>query len=139
MASVLQEIRAALEGNISNVTGAPATSGIAWDNARFDPTDGSTWWRVHFQPLSRRPSDVTADGLKRYDGTLLVDVFTEEGRGQLAGLDNADAIIDAFDAGTILSSGSVNVETEWAEISATPLLDSPWWMTPVVIKWKSFN
>jgi len=142
VASVFADIRNALEGNLSNVAGIPATPSIgaanAFDGARFEPTAGQTWLRVSYSPSSRVPLDVNAAGLQRYLGLLLVDVFAPYGTGAKAAEDLADAVISAYEAGTTLTSNGVTVEVVRAEVNFGPSSEPPWITVPVSIRWKAF-
>lgn len=135
--SIYGDIRAALESHISNVPGIPADR--AWQNVRFEPTTGTTWVRMTLTPSRRRPQDVTANGLQRYDGLFLVDIFAPESNGPGPAETLADAVVGSFEAGTVLSSGGQTIEIEWAEISTAATDDPPWFQVPVTIKWKAFN
>jgi len=92
-----------------------------------------------FQPTRRRPQDVTADGLQRFDGLFFIDVFAPEGNGPADAEVLADAPVDAFEAGTILSANGQTIMIEYAEVANAPNQDSPWFQVPVTIKWKAFN
>lgn len=137
--SIYGDIRAALESQVSSVSGIPSAANRAWQNVRFEPTTGTTWVRMTLNPSRRRPQDVTATGLQRYDGLFLVDVFAPEANGPAAAETLADAVVDSFEAGTVLSSGGQTIEIEWAEISTSAVADSPWFQVPITIKWKAFN
>ena len=137
--SVYANIRASLELQIANVPGIPGPSNRAWQNVRFAPSTGHSWVRMTFQPSRRRPLDVTAGGTQRIDGVFLIDVFTPEGSGPSLAEDLADNVVTTFEAGTVLGSGSVQTQIEYAEISRAANQDSPWFQIPVTVKWKSFN
>jgi hypothetical protein len=137
--SVYGDIRAALESQVANISGVPSAANRAWQNVYFEPTTGTTWIRMSFQPSRRRPQDVTADGLQRFDGLFLIDVFAPEGNGPASAETLADATVDAFEAGTVLSANGQTLIIEYAEIDRAPNQDSPWFQIPVTIKWKAFN
>ena len=46
------EIRAALESEIGNITGIPAATQRAWENARFEPTVGIPWVQMQLNRLN---------------------------------------------------------------------------------------
>jgi len=137
--SVYGDVRAALESQVANIAGVPSAANRAWQNVQFTPTTGTSWIRMTFQPTRRRPQDVTADGLQRFDGLFLIDVFAPEGNGPADAEVLADATVDAFEAGTILSANGQTVMIEYAEVANAPNQDSPWFQVPVTIKWKAFN
>jgi hypothetical protein len=137
--SIYSNIRVALESNVTNVTGVPSSGNISWENVRFEPTTGSKWIRSTFRPTRRRPLDVTAKGLQRYDGLFLVDIFIPEGGGPSEADTLADNVVNSFEAGTILTANGQEVMIEHAEISEALNEDSPWYQVPVTIKWKAFN
>ena len=141
MASVHADIRNALEAQVANIAGVPTPVGSAnsFEGVEFEPTQGTSWLRVRVYPLSRRPLDVTADGLQRYDGTLLIQVHTPFGYGAGAGETLADAVVAAYEAGSVFTSNGTNVQIEYAEVNNSPQSDPPWVITPVLIKWKSFS
>lgn len=137
--SVYGDIRSALESQVANISGVPSAANRAWQNVQFTPTTGTSWIRMTFQPTRRRPQDVTADGLQRFDGLFLIDIFSPEGNGPAAAETLADATVDAFEAGTVLSANGQVLMIEYAEIDRAPNQDSPWFQVPVTIKWKVFN
>lgn len=129
-------IRQALESNVANISGVPEV--IIWDNVSIKPPDTGTWLRVTFAPTSRRPQDVSADGLKRFDGLLLIDIFGEAGDGPLALTTLVDATMTAFEAGTVVTNDSQTVEVEYAEADQLQI-DGKWAFIPISIKWKAYN
>lgn len=137
--SVFTDIRAALEANVSNISGVPSSANRAWQNVQFEPTTGTTWIRMTFQPSRRRPQDITANGLQRYDGLFLIDIFAPEGNGPKAAEELAEATVDAFEAGTVLNANGQTVEVRYAEIAQAATQDSPWFQIPVTIGWKAYN
>lgn len=136
--TVYADIRRALEVQLATIVAGGAPE-IAWENERFEPTVGAAWLRPVFAPQSSRPTDVTASGLKRYDGTFLVDVFAPQGNGPAAADVLAASVIAAFAPGTPLTKGSVTVQVEWSEVFSAATLDPPWYTVPTTVKWKSFN
>lgn len=143
--SAIADIRNALEAHVSNIVGVPSTPSVAaandWENVLFTPDVDPVpvgFFRIRFAPTSRRPTDITATGVKRYDGLFLIDVFWPSNEGPNAADEKADAIIDAYDAGGTLTSNGVNVRLEYAERRAGAIFDPPWYQVPVSIKWKAF-
>lgn len=47
------DIRAALEAEIANVTGIPSAANRAWENVRFKPTPNTSWVRMTLSPPGR--------------------------------------------------------------------------------------
>lgn len=140
--SVYTDIRAALESNVSNITNVPAAQYRSWENVRFEPSDDQKWIRMTFQPSRRRPLNVNPGATldkSRYDGIFVIDVFAPEGDGPNTAESLADNIVDAFEAGTVLSANSQDVEIRYAEIGNAPNEDSPWYQVPVTIGWKAFS
>lgn len=137
--TIYADIRNALEKQLVNVTNGPGAGGIAWENYEFNPTTGTAWLRPTLSPTRGRPTDVSASGIKRYDGLFLVDVFAPQGDGPKKGDDLADAVVAAYPPGTPLTDNGVSVQIEWAEVSGSAVTDPPWYMVPVAVKWKSFN
>lgn len=136
--SQYDDIRAALESNIANIVGVPDDK--AWENTDFQPTTGTPWIRMTLSPGPRRALDITAEGTKRYDGLFFIDVFVPQDKTGPASLDDlVNAVIDAFDCGTILTANSQNVEIEYAEPSGSALETAPWRSQQVLVKWKAFN
>jgi len=135
-------VRNALEGHASTIAGIPSSPSVAeansWENVRFEPTRGTSWLRVTLTPLSQRPTDVTATGLKRIDALFLVDVFTPEAKGPAAAETLAEAVIAAYAPGDPLTSGGVTVQVEYAEVNSSAVFDAPWFTVPVSVKVKAF-
>ena len=53
MASIHNDIRAALESHLSTTAGLPS---IAYENVQFDPTTNNSFLKVMYIPTTRRPS-----------------------------------------------------------------------------------
>lgn len=136
--TIYADIRAALESRVASVSGIPNASNRAWENVKFSPTTGTAWVRMQLVPISRRPLDVTAAGLQRYDGLFIVDAFVPSDKGPSAADDLADATCTSFEAGTILTANSQTVQVEYAEIDRAAVLDPPWYQASVTVKWKAF-
>jgi hypothetical protein len=136
--TAFNEIREALETEIANVTGIPASSQRAWENAQFEPTPGTTWVRMTLQPTEQRPAVRGGSPQLRYQGLFLVDVFTEVDQGPSEADELADNIRAQYSVGTILTAGSTTVRFEYAE-RGQGTTDPPWYMVPVEIAWYSYQ
>lgn len=136
--TVMQNIRAALEQQIANVSGIPSTSNRAWENVRFTPTTNSAWVRMALVPTTSRPAVRGPNPQIRHDGVFLVTAHLPEGSGPAAADALADAIRAAFTVDTGLTSGGVTVRFNYAE-RGVAVLDAPWYIVTVSISWYTFT
>lgn len=139
--SATEDIRSALESQISNVVGVPTTDKRSWENVHFEPPEGETWIRGTVLWGRSRPSVVGPNPQLMYTGIFQVDVFIPRGTQSTPGGPNAadvlaDAIRDAYDAGDVLTKNATRVHIEWSErLPGRP--DNPWYMVPVIIRWRT--
>jgi len=132
----ISDVRNALEAHASTISGVP--SGLAWENVPFEPTPGNPWLRFTLTPVSQRPTDVTATGLKRIDALFQVDAFVPADNGPAAAETLAEAVIAAYAPGDPLTSNGVSVQVEYAEVNTSAVYDPPWYSVSVTIKVKAF-
>lgn len=131
MASIYDDIRAALEVKLSTVTNVPS---IGWENAQFSPTTGQPYLKPRLIPTRREPAVRGTNPQMFYQGIFRVVCYVPEGAGPSAGDDLADKIIDAFEATTDVSQGSTIVSIRYAEREMAEI-DGPFYMIPVNIGW----
>ena len=131
MASIYDDIRAALEVKLSTVTNVPS---IGWENAQFSPTTGQPYLKPRLIPTRREPAVRGTNPQMLYQGIFRVVCYVPEGAGPSAGDDLADKIIDAFEATTDVSQGSTIVSIRYAEREMAEI-DGPFYMIPVNIGW----
>lgn len=136
MASVYDDIRAALEVKLASVEGLPD---IAYENVSYSPTTGVSFVQPKFIPVSRRPASRGLNPQQRYDGVFRVFCYTPEGSGPSAADDLADKVIEAFEATTDISftnaaSQTIIVSVDYAERD-NGFTDNPWYYVAVNIGW----
>lgn len=131
MASIYDDIRAALESTLNSVTGLPS---IAWENVQFNPTTGQSYVKPRLIPTRREPAVRGTNPQMYYQGIFRVDCYVPEGAGPAAGDDLADKVIDAFEAATDVSYGGTIVSIRYAEREQADI-DGPFYMIPVIIGW----
>lgn len=136
--TVMQNIRAALEQQIANVSGIPSSANRAWENVRFSPTTGTAWVRMALVPTTSRPAVRGPSPQIRHDGVFLVTAHLPEGDGPAAADALADAIRAAFTVDTGLTSGGVTVRFNYAE-RGSAILDTPWYIVTVSISWYTYT
>ena len=140
MASIYDDIRAALEVKLSNVSGIPD---IAYENVSYSPTTGTPFVQPRLIPVSRRPAVRGINPQNRYDGVFRAFCYAPEGNGPSVADDLADKVIDAFDATTDISftNGSdetIIVSVDYAERD-NGFVDSPWYYVAVNIGWYIYS
>lgn len=140
MASIYDDIRAALEVKLSDVSGIPD---IAYENVSYSPTTGTPFVQPRLIPVSRRPAVRGINPQNRYDGVFRVFCYAPEGNGPSVADDLADKVIDAFDATTDISftNGSdetIIVSVDYAERD-NGFVDSPWYYVAVNIGWYIYS
>lgn len=136
MASIHNDIRAALETHISNTANLPD---IAYENVAFEPTTGTSFIRVMYLPTVTRPAVRGLNPQLRYQGVFAVTVFTPEGNGPSTADGYVNKVIDAFQATTDISftnaqSETIKLSIDYAE-RQQGLIDSPWYYVPINIGW----
>ncbi|MGB1270299.1 MAG: phage tail terminator-like protein [Flavobacteriaceae bacterium] len=131
MASIYDDIRAALEVKLSTVAGVPS---IGWENAQFSPTTGQPYVKPRLMPTRREPAVRGTNPQMYYQGIFRIECYVPEGAGPSAGDDLADKIINAFEATTDVSQGSTIVSIRYAEREMAEI-DGPFYMIPVNIGW----
>ena len=136
MASIYNDIRAALETHLSNVSGIPS---VAYENVSFEPQTGTSFLQVMFLPTERRPAVRGLNPQQRYQGVFSSLVHTPEGKGPKEADDYANTLLEAFEATTDISFTNpdletINVSLDYAE-RQQGILDSPWYYVRVDIGW----
>lgn len=131
MASVYDDIRAALEVKLNSVTDVPS---IAWENFSFSPTTGQAYIKPRLIPTRREPAVRGLNPQMYYQGVFRIECYVPEGNGPAAADDLADKIIDAFEATTDVSNAGTIVSIRYAERELGEL-DGPFFMVPVNVGW----
>ena len=136
MASIHNDIRAALETHISTTANLPT---IAYENVAFEPTTGTSFVKVMYLPTVTRPAVRGLNPQLRYQGVFAVTVFTPEGNGPSTADDYVNKVINAFQATTDISftnaqSETIKLSIDYAE-RRQGLIDSPWYYVPINIGW----
>jgi len=134
--AIYDDIRAALEVELSNVSGIPE---IAYENVNYTPTTNTSFVVPRMVPVSRRPAVRGINPQKRYDGIFRVSCYVAEGNGPAAADDLANLVIDAFDATTDISYTNSDTETiivsiDYAERNEGRPVDN-WYEVVVDIGW----
>ena len=137
---VYEDIRAALEVRLSNVSGIPE---IAYENVNYTPTTNTSFVVPRMVPVSRRPAVRGINPQKRYDGIFRVSCYVAEGNGPAAADDLANLVIDAFDATTDISYTNSDTETiivsiDYAERNEGRPVDN-WYEVVVDIGWYIYS
>ena len=140
MASIYNDIRAALETHLSNVSGIPS---VAYENVSFEPQTGTSFLQAMFLPTERRPAVRGLNPQQRYQGVFSILVHTPEGKGPKEADDYANTLLEAFEATTDISFTNsdletINVSLDYAE-RQQGILDSPWYYVRVDIGWYIFQ
>ena len=140
MASIQNDIRAALESHLAGTSGLPS---IAYENVAFEPTTGTSFLKVQYLPTVTRPAVRGLNPQLRYQGIFAVTVFTPEGKGPAAADDYSNKVIDAFAATTDISftngdAETIKVSIDYAE-RQQGIIDSPWYFVPINIGWDIYK
>src|SRR6056300_709089 len=132
MASIHNDIRAALETKLSNVSGLPS---IAYENVSFSPTTGQSYIQCRYVPTLRRPAVRGLNPQQRYQGVFTVLVYVPEGNGPATADDLANKVIEDFEATTDISFTNSSDETIIVSIDYAErqqgFVDSPWYYVPI--------
>jgi len=135
MSSIYDDIRSALEVELSNVSGIPE---IAWENVNFNRTTGQSYVAPRLIPTRREPAVRGLNPQIYYQGIFRVDCYTPEGFGPAAADELADKVIDAFEATTDVSYNSIIVSIRYAE-REQGISDGAFFVVPVIIGWYLYN
>jgi len=135
MASIYDDIRAALETTLNSVVDLPS---VGWENAQFSPTTGQSYVKPRLIPTRREPAVRGINPQMYYQGIFRVECYVSEGNGPAAGDDLADKIIEAFEATTTASFSGTNVSISYAEREMAEI-DGPFYMIPVNIGWYIYS
>ena len=140
MASIYNDIRAALESHLSAVSGIPD---VPYENVSFEPTTGTSFLQVMFLPVERRSAVRGLNPQQRYQGVFSILAHTPEGKGPKEADDYANLLIEAFEATTDISftnsdAETINVSIDYAE-RQQGFTDTPWYYIPITIGWHIYN
>ncbi len=135
MASVYDNIRAALEVKLEGIAGIPS---IAWENVSFTRTTGESYVQPRLVPTVREPAHRGLNPQMYYQGLFRVDCYVPEGAGPKAADDLANLIIENFEATTDLSSGGTNVSIRYAE-REQGISDGAFFMVPVNVGFYTYS
>ena len=161
MASIYDNIRAALEIKLSTISGVPS---IGWENLQFSPTTGQPYVKPRFLPTRREPAVRGLNPQMYYQGIFRVECYVPEGDGPAAGDALANQIIEALDATSsiyydnvtdsllteaeafltlesgkrILLDNVTYVSIRYAERESAEI-DGPFYMIPVNIGWYIYS
>jgi len=131
MASIYDDIRAALETTLSSVTDVPS---VGWENVQFSPTTGQPYVKPRLIPTRREPAVRGTNPQMFYQGIFRVECYVPEDQGPSAGDELADKIIDAFEATTDVSYSGTIVSIRYAEREMAEI-DGSFYLIPVNIGW----
>lgn len=131
MASIYDDIRAALEVKLGSITDVPS---IGWENLQFSPTTGQPYLKPRLIPTRREPAVRGINPQMYYQGIFRIECYVPEGVGPAAGDDLADKIMEAFEATTDVSQAGTIVSIRYAEREQAEI-DGPFYRIPVNIGW----
>ncbi len=131
MASIYDDIRAALEVKLGSITDVPS---VGWENLQFSPTTGQPYLKPRLIPTRREPAVRGINPQMYYQGIFRIECYVPEGVGPAAGDDLADKIMEAFEATTDVSQAGTIVSIRYAEREQAEI-DGPFYMIPVNIGW----
>ena len=133
--SVYNNIRAALEVKLSQISGIPR---IIYQNTSFNPATGTPCVTCTLFPTSRRPAEVGTNPFNRYQGIFSVTVHTPESVGTKQNQDICNLILAAYPITHDLTHNGQIVRVEYVEQGAS-FRDSPWFLTPINIGWYAYD
>jgi len=161
MASIYDDIRAALETTLNSVVDIPS---VGWENVQFSPITGQSYLKPRLIPTRREPAVRGINPQMFYQGIFRIECYVPEGNGPAAGDELADKIIDALEATSsiyynnvtdalltqseafiVLQSGArvlldevTHVSIRYAEREMAEI-DGPFYMIPVNIGWYIYS
>lgn len=128
-------VRAALETALANAVGSVP---IEYENVvKFVRPTSGLWVRTYYMPNQPESAELGPTGRMRLDGTFQVSVFGPRGGGPAATGNLIATVLNAFQRGTVLVSGSVQVSI----VSSGPAPAVPeddCYHVPINIRWWTF-
>jgi len=134
VASVYDDIRAALEYHLSTMADVPE---ISYENVSYDPPQGADWLKCQLIPTSRKPAVRGLNPQMRYQGLFTIFCYTPEGIGPSRADDLADKVVDHFEATTDVTHPSIPaiiISVDYAEREQGQN-KQPYYYTVVNIGW----
>jgi hypothetical protein len=131
--TVMNEIRAALEGRLLTTVGIPT---VSVPNVLYNPDSNDTFIKATVIPISRRAVTQGLNPQQRYDGLFSMIIHTPEGVGSGAATDIADDLLERFNATTDISlgAGRPSICISYSEVRLS-YFDDPYYCTPVIVGW----
>jgi hypothetical protein len=138
--TMFNDMRAALETQLSTTSSIPP---IAYPNIQYEQMNGTTFIKANTILFSRRPAVVGPSPQQRYEGFFNLLICTPEDKGAGASMILLDTLMARFEAHTDIlytnpSAVQRVVSIEYSE-PGYPYLDSPFYCTPLTVKWYSYK
>lgn len=133
-------IESALLNRLAALTFSPAIP-VSVPNVAFTPptaAPGIVWLRGSFLPADTYALGLGYSSTNQHYGIFQVDVFYNQGAGELAPGRIAAAVIAYFKRGTQLTKDGFRVEITKTPYRANMIKDDPWIMIPVSIPYKTY-
>ena len=116
----------------------PQTTGFAYPDVDFTPTDGQPYISLSFLPNTPNTLAV-GTGYIQHVGLFQLSIMWPRGAGVIGSLETADAIQQEFDKGTRLIGSSILVNIISRPSIGGQIIDGDRTMTPVTVEYQSFN
>lgn len=128
------DARAALDSRLS----AYQADNVAWENARFEPAEGTGYLRPFLLPAEPRQATVGASGIDRVAGLYQIDVCEPKDGGLGPAMRKVDEVIAQFSRGLSLTSNGVTltIERSWP---GPALARDSFYVVPVTVSWYSYG
>lgn len=134
---VHSDIRSALRAQLLTTPGLPAAQ--AWENVRFEPTEGRAYFREKLLPNGSTPQTIGDRIRIRHDVLYQVDFFFPLDKGAKAAEGLADALVQAtFFPSLVVSANGQTVTVKAAQRAASLQRDT-WYQVPVTISAYAFT
>jgi hypothetical protein len=84
--------------------------------------------------LNNEPQTIGLASIVWYNGLIQIDSVIEQGKGEIKAAVNAQAVMDAFPIGTILTNGTTSIRIDQSPYaSAGVVRDDGWYFIPITI------
>ena len=84
--------------------------------------------------LNNTPQTIGLSRIAWYEGIIQIDSVVEHGKGEIKAATNAQAVIDAFAVGTILTNGTTSIRIDSTPYASAGIMrDDGWYFIPVTI------
>jgi len=133
--TIINDIRACLDNQLSNTSGIPV---VVKENVAYAHKVGTPFIKASIVPTARRPTTRGLNPQQLYQGLYTLLICTPEAAGAGAGYDIADTLLASFQATKDISYNGLIITVDYSEVRGS-FLDSPFYCTPINVAWYCYH